>query len=164
MTSDNVPPAPVIEASIQDLTRRQELLTREFEENQQLLVDALAASTDVQGQGIAAEGAIVVTVGPDHRLIDLVLEPPALRLGSIQRLRDELMDAVNAAIDDADAQLRAAGGREATNDAVGSLLDRMPEVTALLPTSLTERLRAQPEARPVEPVRPSNLPDWNLDV
>lgn len=164
MTTDNVPTAPVIEASIQDLARRQELLTREYEQNAQLIADALAATTDVQGQGVAGEGSIVVTVGADHRLIDLVLEPPALRLGSIQRLRDELKDAVNAAIEDADAQLRAAGGREPTQDAVASLLDRMPEVTALLPPSLTERLRARPEPRLAEPDRVSNLPDWNLDV
>lgn len=159
--SHNLPPAHLLEAGIQDLSRRQELLTREYEANAQLLAEALAAGTEVTGTGSGADGAIVATVGADHRLIELELEPPALRLGSIQRLREELKIAVNAAIDDAEAQLREAGGRAASPEVVGDLLDRMPEVTALLPDALREQLR---RPAPSTPDGTIDAPDWKLDA
>ncbi|NLT31093.1 MAG: YbaB/EbfC family nucleoid-associated protein [Propionibacterium sp.] len=160
--AENLPPAHVLEAGIQDLSRREELLIREYENNARTLTELLSADTDLMGVGRGADGAIVATVDTDHRLVDLVLEPPALRLGSIQRLRDELVVAVNSAIDDLTEQRQAAGGAATDPDVVGTFLDRIPEVTALLGEKLTERLRTPP-APPPAPTRP-DTPDWKLDV
>ncbi|MGJ3508193.1 YbaB/EbfC family nucleoid-associated protein [Enemella sp. A6] len=159
--AENLPPAHILEASIQDLARREELLTREYEENARTLASLLTEGADTQGVGEAADGAIVATVDADHRLVDLVLEPPALRLGSIQRLRDELMFAVNSAIDDL-AEQRSATGADIDPDVVGALLDRMPEVTALLPEKLQEQLRTPPA--PTTKPGPIDAPDWKLDA
>lgn len=161
MAHDNLPPAHLLAAGIQDLSRREELLIREYEQNAELLAEALAEGAEARGVGRGADGAIVATVDTDHRLVDLVLEPPALRLGSIGRLRDELVHAVNAAIDDLAEQRRTAGAGTPDPDVIGTFMDRMPEITGLLPDSLVQQLRTRPTmaGKPT----PIDAPDWKLD-
>lgn len=147
--------------SLQALQRRSEELMQEYERNQRTLADTLAASADVRGTGDAEDGAVTVVLDADHRLLELELDPRALRLGSIGALEQAIKDAFDAASDDVQRQLKEAGrGGEPDDDPVRSFLDRMPEINALLPEGLTDRLLADPPPAKDGPRRSGSSGFW----
>lgn len=149
-----------VSRSTEDLLRRQELLTREIEAHQHSLDDYRTIARTTQGTGTAADGAITAVVDAQHRLVDLAIEPPALRLGSIGALRDALMAAINDAHDDVDANL----AHELGDTGVADFMDSMPEVVALLPDDVVARLRERPDPEPQRaPQHALSWSDWSLD-
>lgn len=86
---------------------------------------------DVTGTGEAANGLIRAVVGADGRLSGLSLAPELRRLGRHGPVMDsvtlaaEIAAAVNAALDDLDAKLRAHVGE--FGDRLGADLDRIAE-------------------------------------
>jgi DNA-binding protein YbaB len=87
-----------------------------------------ADAPEIRGAGVAADGQVRVTARTGGRLESVQLDPRALRLGS-QALGEQILLAVNAALDD----LQAQAGTQA----------RAP---AADPAPLTERMRELQEA------------------
>lgn len=87
---------------------------------------------DASGMGEAANGLIRAVVGSDGRVSALSLAPELRRLGprgtpvmDSETLAAEIAAAVNAALDDLDATLRAHAGE--FGDRLGADLDRIAE-------------------------------------
>ena len=80
---------------IEDLER----ITREGEEAMRALTEAIAEMDEVIGEGEAAEGALRVVMDSTGHVIDVTLDPRALRLGA-DALADAMREAFNAAQDD----------------------------------------------------------------
>jgi DNA-binding protein YbaB len=99
----------------------------------------------IKGVGKAEKGAVTVTVDASGRLIDIEFTPAALRLGSLTRLTEAILDANDDAVDDAAGKLRAVTGVEsdAVTDPLADFLGAMPEVTDLLPAGLRARLEGR---------------------
>lgn len=100
----------------------------------------------IRGHGKAEKGAVSVTVDASGRLTDIDFTPAALRLGSIDRLREAILDAAGDAVDDATTQyLKLTGvGADGIPDPLGDFLGGMPEVTEMLPSELLDRLQGKP--------------------
>lgn len=145
---------------LQALERRSELLMQEYERNQRTLAESLDATAEVRGTGDAEDGAVTVVLAADHQLIDLELDPRALRLGSISALQQAIKDAFADASDDVRRQLHEAGNVGEEADPVRSFLARMPEIDALLPDGLTDRLLADPPPAEEKPSRASANPGF----
>lgn len=121
------------------LQQREEQLLAEYERNAAMLAALGPGGTDVLGHGAGADGAVVAQVDATNRLVDLYLDPKALRLGSIEALRQAILTACQQAADDVSEQLNQAGREAAPPEAVRALLDSMPELTDLLPESTYRR-------------------------
>lgn len=113
------------------LRRRREQLDRELDDHRRHLDATLEALRTVRGRGGAEDDAVVVVVDARNHLVDLELEPRAVHLGSIARLRQALLTAHHRACADAAEQLREAGARDGDDtDPVSRLTGLMPEVVA----------------------------------
>jgi len=115
------------------LRQREQELLGEYERNAKVLDRLGAGGSGVTGRGWAADQAVVATVDASNRLVDLELDPRALRLGSIENLRKAIMTAYDLATEDVADQLRDAGLAELPADPVRAMLDSMPELTAIMP-------------------------------
>ncbi|MFI7639222.1 YbaB/EbfC family nucleoid-associated protein [Nonomuraea sp. NPDC049400] len=69
------------------------------------LDDVQAKLAEVDGRGEGAKGLVTVRVGADGRLLDLRLDPRALRLGS-HALAAAIMEAANSAADQTAGRMR----------------------------------------------------------
>ncbi|MVA74862.1 hypothetical protein GC722_02270 [Auraticoccus sp. F435] len=148
-----------LDHQIAQLRRRREEVDRELDEHRRSLAATLDALRTVRGRGSAEDEAVVVEVDAQNRLLDLQLDPRALRLGSIAQLRTAILVAARAASEDAAAQLAEAGARESARaDPVAALLERMPEVSELVGPDLlrTPEPSPGPDPEPAEPPRPDN--------
>ncbi|MGI8768702.1 MAG: YbaB/EbfC family nucleoid-associated protein [Propionibacteriaceae bacterium] len=136
-----------LDLAISDLAQREEALLREYERNQQAIDVVERTAAQIRGTGSAEDGAVTVTVDGDNRITAVELAPRALRLGSIERLERAILAAFTAAADDADD----GGGQLA--DPLRQFLDSMPEVTSLLPQSVSEFLSTSEPTKPRRPAR-----------
>ncbi|MDN5727366.1 MAG: YbaB/EbfC family nucleoid-associated protein [Propionibacteriales bacterium] len=119
------------------LRRRGEELLAEYEKNAKALARVGVGGVAVTGRGSAQDEAVVIEVDSDNRLIDLTLDPRALRLGSIANLRTAIMDAfAQASQDVADQLSRETMGVE--GDPVREMLESMPELMAIMPPQMYE--------------------------
>ncbi len=82
------------------------------------------AAAGLLGTGVAADGQVRATARASGRLASIALEPRALRLGT-QALGEQILLAVNAALDDLQAQAAAQAGPAADPAA---LAERMQEL------------------------------------
>ncbi|SDD14661.1 YbaB/EbfC family nucleoid-associated protein [Auraticoccus monumenti] len=120
-----------LDHQVGQLRRRREELDRELDDHRRHLDATLEALRTVRGRGAAEDDAVVVVVDARNQVVDLQLEPRAMHLGSIARLRQALLTAHRRASADAAEQLREAGAREGDDtDPVTRLVDLMPEVVA----------------------------------
>jgi hypothetical protein len=102
-------------------------------------LDALrGAGSPVVGEGVAADGLIVVHTGLPGRVTGIDLDPAALRLG-VEELAAELTAATNAALADLQAQ---AGVRDGAVDldTLGARLREIQERTARQFSAFTDTL------------------------
>lgn len=156
----------------QRLRQREQDLLAEYERNAEALA-AIGSGEGLFGRGEAADGAVVVEADADNRLTDLQLDPRALRLGSIENLRQAIMEAYEAALDDVADQVRDAGFGDLEPGTVRGMLDSIPELTRIVPESVWQRyLDPEPTPPPVDrsdppPPRPRRArppedsgPDW----
>lgn len=120
-----------LDHQVGQLRRRREQLDRELDDHRRHLDATLQAVRTVRGRGSAEDDGVVVVVDARNHLVDLELEPRALHLGSIARLRQALLTAHRRACADAAEQLHAAGALEGDGaDPATRLADLMPEVVA----------------------------------
>ncbi|MFW6599158.1 YbaB/EbfC family nucleoid-associated protein [Propionibacteriaceae bacterium Y2011] len=147
------------------LRQRERELLAEYERNARALQAAGAGGEEITGRGWAANEAVVVMVDASNRLIDLHLDPRALRLGSIENLRTAIITAFENAAEDVADQQRDHGLDAMGDEPVRDMLESMPELTALLPESSYAQFLAddgEPDdtTRP-EPKRGPTRPDWD---
>lgn len=150
------------------LRQREQELLAEYERNAKVLERLGKGGKDITGRGWAAHEAVVVTVDASNRIIDLELDPKALRLGSIDNLRKAILTAYGNAADDVADQLREHTLGAAGPDSLRAMLDSMPEVTALMPEGaytpfLQDRPSddsAPPSSSRTENRRPSARAEW----
>ena len=128
------------------LQRTEQDLLAEYERNAALLATIGTGAEQVTGRGSAADGAVVVETDAANRMTDLELDPRALRLGSIANLRRAILDAYEAAAEDAASQVTAAGLGGVDPEPLRGLLEAMPEVSGLLPDRVWDGLLAPTEA------------------
>lgn len=90
---------------------------------------------EVEGHGEAESGLVKVTVDGGGRLKDIEFAPTIMKVGSVGRLREAVLDAAADAVDDAMGKVRELSGADSDGipDPLGEFLGRMPEVTRLLP-------------------------------
>ena len=151
------------------LRQREQQLLAEYERNVKALEKLGAGGQDVTGRGWAAHEAVVIVVDAANKIVDLEIDPRALRLGSIDNLRKAILTAYQNATEDVAEQMRDHALEAVPQDAVRSMLDSMPEVTALLPEgAFTPFLDDRPSGhtgvadRAAEPGRrpPERRADW----
>ncbi|MFX4273515.1 YbaB/EbfC family nucleoid-associated protein [Propionibacteriaceae bacterium Y1685] len=124
-----------LEYTTERLRQRGHELLAEYERNAKALARVGVGGEQVTGRGTAEDEAVVIEVDSDNRLLDLTLDPRALRLGSIANLRTAIMDAFTAAADDVAAQLAdTTTGLE--GDPVREMLESMPELMAIMPEEM----------------------------
>ncbi|WP_229115938.1 YbaB/EbfC family nucleoid-associated protein [Parenemella sanctibonifatiensis] len=140
-----------LETMARDLGQRQETLRKEYAASTDQLRELLAAVGEIEGQGYAEDGAVRATVDAQNRIVDLELSPEALRLGSIERLRNAIVDALDFAYAHAQQQIREAGGMLGDDDPVQAYLDVMPEVATVLPRGFGAAHRRPDETDPTDP-------------
>lgn len=128
-----------------DLGQREEALRREYEQNERLIAETERQVEQAIGTGSAEDGAVQVRADATGRVVEVDLEPRALRLGSIGRLEQAIKTACNAATEAATTKLAGTA-----SDPLKEFFDSMPEVTALL--------GADSFAAYVEPVLPASPP------
>jgi len=128
------------------LRQREQELIAEHERNAAALA-AMGSVDELTGWGEAADGAVTVRTDADNRMVDLQLDPRALRLGSIENLRQAILDAYSAAVDDVSGQVTDAGFGDVDPDTLRAMLDSMPELTSIMPESVWERY-LDPEQSP----------------
>lgn len=138
-----------------ELQRRHDDLLAEGRRLDKALTDALTAWREATGTGEAEGGAVKVVVDAQNRLVDVILSPRALRLGSTDRLRTALLDANALAVADVAQQVRTATGLADDADPLTGFLESMPEVTAVLPYEVRN---PQPRDRP-DPPQPEKEDD-----
>lgn len=131
-------PDATVEHQIQQLRRRRDQLDGELDEHRRRLSSTLEAVRTLQGRGSAEDDAVVVVVDARNHLVDLQLDPRALRLGSIEHLRRALLTAHHAACTDVARRLAEAGATDSDpeQDPVAALMAKMPEVTAMVGVEL----------------------------
>lgn len=122
-----------LEYTTDRLRQREQQLLAEYERNAKALDKLGAGAKDVTGRGWAAHEAVIIVVDAANKIVDLEIDPRALRLGSIDNLRKAIMTAYGNAVDDVAEQLRDHTLDAMPRDALRSMLDSMPEVTALMP-------------------------------
>lgn len=122
------------------LSYRTDVLADEYAANEQHIADLLACREGLTGRGEAANGAIVVTLDSAHRIVDLKLEPAALRLGSISSLKSAIIEAFDKATTAIDTKIDKAVSQ--IDDPRGSYGDRMPELS-WLPSVKNPRLERE---------------------
>lgn len=144
-----------LDHTIDRLRQRERDLLAEYERNAQALA-TIGSGEGLTGRGEAAEGAVIVETDSDNRMTDLHLDPRALRLGSIENLRQAILDAYGAAVDDVAGQVQDAGFGDLEPDAVRAMLDSMPELTAIVPESVWQRyLDPEPDPPAADKTNPS---------
>lgn len=131
------------------MTRREDQLQTEAEELQQRQATLEQLVRDGYGEGTAERGAVVVRVDANRRVTDIQLTPKALHLGSVEKLRQALLDAIDGACDDIAAKLGGAAGLDARFSPLDAFIEAIPEVAAVLPESLRH---------PPKPPRPDPAP------
>lgn len=100
------------------------------------------------GEGTSERGAVTVRVDAQHRVVDILLTPKAIHLGSTDRLRTALLDAVDAACADITGRLTKASGTGARFSPLDAFIEAIPEVSAVLPQQLRN---PPPRPRPPAP-------------
>jgi DNA-binding protein YbaB len=85
-----------------------------------------AGGAERVGIGEAADGRVRASVGAGYKLTDLRIDPRAMRLES-QALGEQIMQAVNAAVDDL-REAGAAGAAVTPEVDVGELVGRLEEL------------------------------------
>ncbi|HSN44267.1 MAG TPA: YbaB/EbfC family nucleoid-associated protein [Propionibacteriaceae bacterium] len=132
------------------LVSRNEVLLAESERLDKTLADLKTALTETRGEGEAESGAVKVIVDAQNRVVDIVLTPKALRLGSTDRLRAALLEACDAAVADAASTLREATGVDEDRDPMDAFFDGLPEIKALMPLAVRVPRQA-PRPDPADP-------------
>lgn len=141
------------------LRLREQQLLAEYERNAKALEKLGAGGKDVTGRGWAAHEAVVIVVDAANKIVDLEIDPKALRLGSIDNLRKAILTAYENATEDVAEQLREHTLDAVPQDALRAMLDSMPEVTALMPDGAYTRFledRPQSDGRATPPRRNEN--------
>lgn len=141
-----------LEQHLPDLQHRHDDVARGLEASTRHTFEIRDRLAEIEGHGEAEKGIVKVTVDSGGRLKDLVFAQAALKLGSIGRLREAVLDASADAVDDAMRQVREASGvgPDGMPDPLGDFLGRMPEVTQMLPPELLDRLRGKASSDPDE--------------
>ena len=133
------------------LQSRNDVLLAESERLDKTLDDLRTALSETRGEGEAESGAVKVTVDAQNRVVDIELTPKALRLGSTDRLRTALLDACDAAVADVASTMREAAGVDEDQDPMDAFFDGLPEIKALMPTSVrVPRQAARPDPADAE--------------
>jgi hypothetical protein len=111
-------------------------------------LERVTGSQDGIGEGTSERGAVTVRVDAQHRVVDILLTPKAIHLGSTDRLRTALLDAVDAACADITGRLTKASGTGARFSPLDAFIEAIPEVSAVLPQQLRN---PPPRPRPPAP-------------
>lgn len=128
------------------LVSRNEVLLAESERLDKTLADLKTALMETRGEGEAESGAVKVTVDAQNRVVDIVLTPKALRLGSTDRLRAALLEACDAAVAAVASTMREATGVDEDRDPMDAFFDGLPEIKALMPLAVrVPRQAARPD-------------------
>lgn len=143
-----------LESQTLAMTRRAEQLQTESELLDDQLGELSKLVKDGVGEGTAERGAVTVRVDANHRVTDIQLTPKAIHLGSTERLRKALLDALDAACDDISGQLEEVTGIKGPFSPLDSFIESIPEVAAVLPEDLR---------RPPKKPRPEQAAAANAD-
>lgn len=95
---------------IQEWQHRNAVLDAQLAETRRRIEATREAMETAVGIGAGNRSAVQAAVDSGNRLLDLLIEPEALRLGSIQALRNEVFEAVVNAQADVAAKIAAATG------------------------------------------------------
>lgn len=104
---------------IEQWQRRNEVLDAQLAEMERRAYATREAMATAVGIAAGNRKAVQAAVDANNRLLDLLIEPEALRLGSIEALRNEVFEAVVNAQADVAAKIAAAAGDLTMSDMPG---------------------------------------------
>lgn len=141
----NAIPQDQLKDRIGALQGRIDDLMSNLQQDQAKLGEQLQRAQQVVGTATRADGEITASVTAYGEVTELTVTDKALRTLGADRLSAAVKEALNEARTDAVGQSNQVAGEEALQvaaDPVGSMLDRLPEVTETLPPEMVAKLRA----------------------